>query len=180
MTAGPARPIPEEGADREPTWVRQVWDLEVALDEIVAGLQRAEFPRRAPQRTGPGRITSPAGPVLHREPNLERLAGRVPSDMENSALDPTRGRCGRDRELLASPAGSRPGMLLVEDSVISPGVAVTGSSGATRGVVTEQVHDLVDDLIEQVILRGGQLALVRAGDLESHARVALMSRAHRP
>jgi hypothetical protein len=67
-----------------------------------------------------------------------------------------------------------PGMLLVEDSFISPGIAVTGSSGTTTQVLTEPVHDLVDDLIEQVILRGGHIALVRDGDLVSHARVALI------
>lgn len=71
-------------------------------------------------------------------------------------------------------------MLLVENSFISPGIAVVGSSGTTTEVVTEEVHDLVDDLIEQVILRGGQIALVLDGDLESHARVALISQARRP
>ena len=71
-------------------------------------------------------------------------------------------------------------MLLVEESFISPGIAVVASSGTTTEVVTEEVHDLVDDLIEQVILRGGQIALVPDGDLESHSRVALISRARRP
>jgi hypothetical protein len=38
------------------------------------------------------------------------------------------------------------------------------------------VHDLVDDLMEVVIMRGGQLALVAGGDLAEHGRVALISR----
>ncbi|MBM7800075.1 hypothetical protein JOE57_002996 [Microlunatus panaciterrae] len=69
---------------------------------------------------------------------------------------------------------------MVEDSFISPGIAVVGSSGTTTEVVTEVVHDLVDDLIEPVILPGGQIALVLDGDLESHVRAALISRVRRP
>lgn len=141
--------------------------------------------------------------------NLARLAGRVLSGQEDSALDLAlactetietylRNRRQDAMEQLTQALRVRPadvaagiedcwravqsrapGMLLVEDSFISPGIAAAGSSGATRGVVTEEVHDLVDDLIEQVILRGGQLALVRDGDLESHDRVALISRARR-
>ncbi|GEP35052.1 hypothetical protein NSZ01_28200 [Nocardioides szechwanensis] len=34
----------------------------------------------------------------------------------------------------------------------------------------------VDDLMEQVILHGGQLALVHDGDLDEHDRIALLSR----
>jgi hypothetical protein len=41
------------------------------------------------------------------------------------------------------------------------------------------VHDLVDDLMEEVVLRGGQLALVRDGELAGHDRIALISRATR-
>ena len=37
------------------------------------------------------------------------------------------------------------------------------------------VHDLVDDLMEEVILRGGQLALVDDGDLADHG-IALVLR----
>lgn len=142
--------------------------------------------------------------------NLERLAGRLGSGEEDTALDlaltctETIENYLRNRRedaleqltqaLRVRPAdvaagikdcwralqSREPAMLLVEDSFISPGVAVTGASGTTTPVVTEEVHDLVDDLIEQVILRGGQLALVRYGDLQSHARVALISRARRP
>ena len=139
--------------------------------------------------------------------HLERLAGRLGTGREDTALDLAlactetiekylRNRRQDAMEQLTQAMRVRPadvaagiedcwrtvqsrapGMLLVEDSFISPGIAVTGSSGTTTQVVTEPVHDLVDDLIEQVILRGGQIALVRDGDLESHARVALINRA---
>jgi hypothetical protein len=142
--------------------------------------------------------------------NLGRLAGRLGTGQEDTALDLAlactetiekylRNRRQDAMEQLTQAMRVRPadvaagiedcwrtvqsrapGMLLVEDSFISPGIAVTGSAGKTTQVVTEPVHDLVDDLIEQVILRGGQIALVRDGDLESHARVALISRARRP
>ena len=78
--------------------------------------------------------------------------------------------------------GSRkPGMLLVEESFISPGThrptpVTEGASGSTNRQADRYVHDLVDDLMEQVILHGGQLALVRDGDLDEHERVALISR----
>lgn len=142
--------------------------------------------------------------------HLERLAGRLGTGREDTALDlavacsETLEKYLRNRRqdameqltqaMQVRPAdvaagiehcwrtvqSRAPGMLLVEDSFISPGIAVTGSAGKTTHVVTEPVHDLVDDLIEQVILRGGHIALVRDGDLESHARVALISRARRP
>lgn len=141
--------------------------------------------------------------------NLERLAGRVQPGTEDTALDLAlacsetievyvRNRRSDAMEQLARALGERPadvaagiescwrtlptrtpGMLLVEEGFISPGIAVTGSPGASTQVLTEEVHDLVDDLIEQVIVRGGQLALVVDGDLRSHGRVALISRARR-
>ena len=141
--------------------------------------------------------------------NLERLAGRVGTGRGDTALDLAlactetiekylRNRRRDAMEQLTQAIRVRPtdvaagiedcwrtvqsrapGMLLVEDSFISPGIAVTGSAGNTTQVVTEPVHDLVDDLIEQVIVRGGQIALVRDGDLESHDRVVLVSRAAR-
>lgn len=60
----------------------------------------------------------------------------------------------------------RPGMLLVEEGYVSPS---DGSSGGA-------VHDLVDDLMEVVIMRGGQVALTEDGDLADHGRIALISR----
>lgn len=73
-----------------------------------------------------------------------------------------------------------PGMLLVEESYVHPGRAGapghrtggTEATGATTGDVA--VHDLVDDLMEIVILRGGQLALVEDGDLAAHGQVVLI------
>jgi hypothetical protein len=59
----------------------------------------------------------------------------------------------------------QPGLLLVEEGYVSPGHESDGGP----------VHDLVDDLMEVVILRGGQLALVSDGDLAVHGRVALIS-----
>ena len=72
-----------------------------------------------------------------------------------------------------------PGMLLVEHDFVCPGrpedYAVPVSGPSPRSVAPA-VHDLVDDLIEVVIMRGGQLALVDRGDLAPHGRVALLSR----
>ncbi len=75
----------------------------------------------------------------------------------------------------------RPGMLLVEKNFISPGthrrVSVTeGESESTNRPADGYVHDLGDDLMEQVIAHGGQLALVHDGDLDQHERIALISR----
>ena len=50
----------------------------------------------------------------------------------------------------------RPRMLVVEEGYTVPGTAQHGQA---------RVHDLVDDLMEVVIRRGGQLALVADGDL---------------
>jgi hypothetical protein len=145
--------------------------------------------------------------VLSR--HLERLAGRVPSGADDIALDLAlacsdrveqylRGRRREAIEQLGQALGSRPGdvaagiedcwrslqvrapgLLLVEENFISPGVAVTGAAHGTAAVATEVVHDLVDDLIELVILRGGQLALVQDGDLASLDHIALVGRARR-
>jgi hypothetical protein len=72
-----------------------------------------------------------------------------------------------------------PKMLLVEHDFVSPGrpedYAVPAPGPRPRSVAPA-VHDLVDDLIEVVIMRGGQLALVDNGDLAAHGRVALLSR----
>lgn len=75
----------------------------------------------------------------------------------------------------------KPAMLLVEESFISPGAhrqatVAEGASGSANRQSDGDVHDLVDDLMEQAILHGGQLALVRDGDLDEHDRIALISR----
>ena len=62
----------------------------------------------------------------------------------------------------------RPRFLLVEEGFVSPGAA-DGDEGRA-----DPRHDLVDDLIELVIDRGGLLAFVRAGELASSGRVALV------
>ena len=72
-----------------------------------------------------------------------------------------------------------PGMLLVEHDFVSPGSPedyAVAAPGPRPRSVAPRVHDLVDDLIEEVIMRGGQLALVDNGDLAAHGRVALLSR----
>lgn len=72
-----------------------------------------------------------------------------------------------------------PGMLLVEHDFVCPGRPEDyGPPGAVPDPRPEDtaVHDLVDDLIEVVIARGGQLAVMDEGDLSDHGRVALLSR----
>lgn len=72
-----------------------------------------------------------------------------------------------------------PGMLLVEQDYVSPGrPSDYGTRERQDGDREDRraVHDLVDDLMEAVIMRGGQLALVESGDLADHGRVALVSR----
>ncbi len=70
----------------------------------------------------------------------------------------------------------RPAMLLVEENFISAGATVFGRDELPDSSRQSDVHDLVDDLMEQVILMGGQLALVADGDLAAHDRVALVLR----
>lgn len=72
---------------------------------------------------------------------------------------------------------SPPGLLLVEEGYVRPGSTsdVVPPTDPDRTPRRVQVHDLVDDLMEVVILRGGQLALVEDGDLDAHGRVALIS-----
>lgn len=78
----------------------------------------------------------------------------------------------------------QPLMLAVEDGYAVPGVptdspqASAGSGTSVGGL--DVVHDLVDDLIEIVIERGGWVALVRDGQLLDHGRVALVTRTRRP
>lgn len=136
--------------------------------------------------------------------NLERLAGRLSTDEEDTAFDLVmactwaldeylKNRREEAMEKLSKALGSRPAgvatgiddcwralpsraprMLLVEESFVSPGLAIEGPGHETARVGVSDVHDLVDDLIEQVILQGGQLALVRDGDLRAHGRIALI------
>jgi len=68
-----------------------------------------------------------------------------------------------------------PGFLLVEEGYVSPG-NVGGPGVGQRQDGSYPVHDLVDDLIERVIRRGGLLAFVEDGDLAEHGRVALVAR----
>ncbi len=60
-----------------------------------------------------------------------------------------------------------PQMLLREEGFTAPGER---QKSGGRG------HDLVDDLIELVILRGAQRALMEPGDLAAHGRAMLLSR----
>ena len=75
-----------------------------------------------------------------------------------------------------------PVMLMVEHDFVSPG-RPEGSALPAVGPVPRTgapaAHDLVDDLMEVVIVRGGQVALVEHGDLADHGRVALLSRSSR-
>ncbi len=75
-----------------------------------------------------------------------------------------------------------PLMLLVEEGYVSPGApprrhSPDGSGPRSGSEAGRPVHDLVDDLMETVILRGGQLAIVEADRLVAHGRVALVSQA---
>lgn len=71
---------------------------------------------------------------------------------------------------------TRPLMLVVEESFSVPGVigGVPLSPEAYRDTDPRHLHDLVDDLVEEVIRRGGQVALVEDGALAEHGRVALV------
>lgn len=158
------------------------------------GTYRAEHPSPLVLAGDPGLIDRFCATSRH----LHRLAGRVPSDAGQSALDLAtssadvviRYLASRRDEALARLRGALatrpadvargmsacwraahqrpPGLLLVEEGYISPGAVDAGPD-------EPWVHDLVDDLMEVVILRGGQLALVGDGDLAAHGRVALVS-----
>lgn len=75
--------------------------------------------------------------------------------------------------------GGRPTMLVVEEGFFFP-VRVT--AGGVRPVGTaeetvpaaDHVHDLVDDLVEMVIERGGRVAFTKDGVLERYGRIALL------
>lgn len=70
-----------------------------------------------------------------------------------------------------------PGMLLVEEDFVSPGRLNADGLPETDIEASDdprQVHDLVDDLIEAVLIRGGHLALLSAGDLGDLGGVVLL------
>jgi hypothetical protein len=71
---------------------------------------------------------------------------------------------------------SRPLMLVVEESFSVPGGigGVPLSPADYRETDPRHLHDLVDDLVEEVIRRGGQVALVEDGALRDLGRVALV------
>lgn len=78
--------------------------------------------------------------------------------------------------------GGRPTMLVVEEGFFFPvrvtanGVLPVGAAEETGGAV-DQLHDVVDDLIETVIERGGWVAFTKDGALDRHGRIALVMRA---
>jgi len=93
---------------------------------------------------------------------LERDPQRVVTGIEEALLE-----CRRRPPL----------MLAVETSYTVPGQhtgqPLTGPADTNRA---PRVHDLVDDLIEIVIHRGGLIALVDDGALGEHQHIALVSR----
>jgi hypothetical protein len=110
----------------------------------------------------------------------DEALGRLRAALATRPGDVARGMAECWRAVHEKP----PSMLLVEESYIHPGRAEALAARATGDVPSpgdgtegarEMVHDLVDDLMEVVILRGGQLALVEDGDLGAHGRVALIS-----
>jgi hypothetical protein len=145
----------------------------------------------------------------HLSRHTERLAGRVPTSESGSVVDLALGaaevlqaylrRRGDDSLALLAAAvderpedvcsgitdcwralpGRQPGLLLVEEDYVCPGRLTVRSPEPDGVPVAEELHDLVDDLIEQVIVRGGQLALVGDGDLRTHDRIALVLRPRR-
>lgn len=131
-------------------------DQDTALDLAMASTQAIEGYLRARREDALGQLTQ---------------ALRVrPGDVSTGIAD-----CWRTSKV------RRPSMLLVEENFISPGNPQdVHEEGSNRRPVAGEVHDLVDDLMEKVILTGGQLALVRDGDLTGHDRIALISRARRP
>ena len=77
-------------------------------------------------------------------------------------------------------AAGRPAMLMVEEGYYVPAVMGRAGPVLSSGPPTEPevgqptLHDLVDDLIEMVIERGGWVAFARDGALSEHRRVALV------
>lgn len=75
--------------------------------------------------------------------------------------------------------GGRPTMLVVEEGFFFPvrvtanGVHPAGPAEVTGNAV-DLLHDVVDDLVETVIERGGWVAFTKDGALERHGRIALL------
>lgn len=74
----------------------------------------------------------------------------------------------------------RPAMLVVEEGYYVPalrgprGPVPVGELAEAAGGGWDRLHDLVDDLIETVIERGGWVAFARDGTLARHRRIALV------
>lgn len=141
--------------------------------------------------------------------HTERLAGRLPDPASGSVVDLALGAAEvlqdylrrRGDEALAllgravderpddvctgiadcwrAMPSRQPGLLLVEEGYVCPGHLTLRSPAGDADPVAEELHDLVDDLIEQVIVRGGQLALVGDDQLAGHDRIALVLRPRR-
>lgn len=75
--------------------------------------------------------------------------------------------------------GGRPTMLVVEEGFFFP-VRVTANgvhpveAAEVAGDADDFLHDVVDDLVETVIERGGWVAFTKDGALEQHGRIALL------
>lgn len=133
-------------------------DRFVSLSQNIGRLAGRIMPDRA---ESPAELAAASETLLEeylksrREDALEMLADAL----ENRPGDVARGMA----DSWYAVHQYRPQLLLVEEDYVSP---------ARDG----QVHDLVDDLMELVIMRGGQVAIVGAGDLGDHGRVVLLSR----
>jgi hypothetical protein len=77
----------------------------------------------------------------------------------------------------------RPTMLVVEEGFLFP-VRVTANgmhpveAAEVTGDAVDVLHDVVDDLVETVVERGGWVAFTKDGALEQHGRIALLLAAH--
>lgn len=75
--------------------------------------------------------------------------------------------------------GGRPTMLVVEEGFFFP-IRVTANgvhpveAAEVAGDADDLRHDVVDDLVETVIERGGWVAFTKDGALEQHGRIALL------
>jgi hypothetical protein len=75
--------------------------------------------------------------------------------------------------------GGRPKMLVVEEGFFFPGrVTANGvhpvGAAEGAGIAADHLQDVVDDLVETVIERGGWVAFTKDGALERHGRIALL------
>ena len=131
-------------------------------------------------------------PTMYAEARLaleEYLLSR-----EREALDALASAVARDPHGVHSGAlqcwdaahAVRPIMLVVEEGHAFPallnrdGVRAEEESATGRSSAADTRYDLVDDLIETVINRGGWVAFAHNGSLSEHERVALVSRTDSP